>query len=236
MKLLIYTANLNNFDKKQDNVEQILPDGIDQIDYYAFNDTNFPPRFNSMTPRLQARICKMMAWQMKPGYDYYLWVDSSCKLPREDSAKWFLEQLSDADIAVFRHNKRKTVQEEADYLKARLEAEKEGRKQPYVLPRYENEDIDGQLAEILSDKTAYVSNGKTTNAGVFKDQQLFATTAFIYRNTNEIQRMFKEWWYHTSRYHSIDQLSLPYSMWVTNTYFNVIDEDYLKCKYLKYTR
>lgn len=218
MKLLICSANLGSFDKPKEHVEQILPEGIDQIDYFRFTDENFPPRTASMTPRLQARIPKMMMWSMKPGYDYYLWVDASCRLSREDSAQWFLEQLGDADIVVFRHNKRITVGEEAQYLKDRLELEKEGRKKPYVLPRYENERIDEQLAVV------------DPNA------QLFASTAFIMKNDTPARDAMAIWWLNTSLYHSIDQLSLPHAIKTSGAKHNVINVDYLKCKYLEYTR
>ncbi len=188
MRLLIYTANLGNFDKRQDNEEQELPEGINSIEYWRCTDEDFPPRFNAMTPRLQARIVKMFAWQMKPDFDYYLWVDSSCRLPRADLAKFFMDKLWNKDIAVFKHPDRQTIQDEADYLKKRLILESEGRKKPYVLPRYENEDIDGILEEV--------------------DPQapLYASTAFMYRNTLDVQQALKEYFYYTSRYHSIDQL------------------------------
>lgn len=218
MKLLIYTANLGSFDKTQENEEQILPEGIDRIDYWRCTDEDFPPRFNAMTPRLQARIVKMFGWQMKPGYDFYLWVDSSCRLPREDSAKWFMEQLGDKDMAVFRHNVRMLVRDEANYLKQRLQDEKAHRKLPYVLPRYENEDINGQMSQV------------DPNA------RLYASTAFIYRPSSSIMKMMKEWFYNTSRFHSIDQLSLPHSLAYAKCRFNVIDEDYLRIPYLEYTR
>lgn len=216
MKLLIYTANLSGFDKPQENEEQELPEGIDQIEYWRCTDEDFPPRFNAMTPRLQARLVKMFGWQMKPGFDFYLWVDSSCRLPRADSAKWFMEQLGDKDMAVFRHNERKTVQEEADYLKERLELERTGKKKPYIIPRYENEDIDGQMKEV--DGAA----------------QLYASTTFIYRNTTGVRVALKEWWVHTSRFHSIDQLSLSHA--IKGESYNVIDVDFLKCPYLEATR
>lgn len=218
MKLCIVSANLGSFDKPKEHEEQILPKGIDEIEVHRFTDQDFPPRFNSMTPRLQARIPKMFSWQMLPGADYYLWVDSSCRLAREDSAKWFMEKLGHADIAVFKHNKRKTVQQEADYLKERLELEKEGKKKPYILPRYENERLDDQMA---------VVDG---------DAELYATTAFIYKNTLQSRDLLTIWWTHTSLYHSIDQLSLPTAIEYSGADVNVIREDYLKCKYLEYTR
>jgi hypothetical protein len=215
MKLLIYTANLGNFDKRQENEEQELPTGIDQIEYWRCTDADFPPRFNAMTPRLQARIVKCFGWQMKPDFDFYLWVDSSCRLPNKHCADWFMEQLGEwefsKEMAVFKHNKRDTIQQEADYLKHRLAI-----KCPYVTPRYENEDIDGQLAEV------------DPNA------RLYASTAFIYRNTSQVQDALKEWWYHIARFHSIDQLSLPFC--IKDVPHNVIEEDYLDVPYLEYMR
>jgi hypothetical protein len=218
VKLLIYSANLGNFDKPKDHEEQALPFGITQIDYFRYTDDNFPPRFNSMTPRLQARICKMMTWQMKPGYDYYLWVDASCRLSKEDSADWFMKQLGDADIAVFKHNKRETVQDEASFLKYRLEAEKEGSKRPYVLPRYENERIDDQLAV------------------VDPEAELYASTAFIMKNDTPAKDLMTIWALHTFLYHSIDQLSLPHAIKASGVKARVIKQDYLKCPSPQYTR
>ena len=215
MKLLIYSANLGSFERPQPDKEQILPEGIDLIETHRFIDFDFPPRKNAMTPRLQARLVKMFGWQMIEA-DYYLWVDASCRLPREDSAKWFMEQLGDGDMAVFKHPNRNTVQEEADYLRQRLIDEKEGRKQKYVLPRYENEDIDGALSEVDSKAS------------------LYASTAFIYRNTPEVQDALKEWWYLTSRYHSIDQLGFTEAIKDLNVH--VIHEPYMECMYLEYTR
>jgi len=215
-RLLIYTANLDSFDRRQDNEEQLLPEGIEAIEYWRCTDQDFPPRYNAMTPRLQARLVKMLGWQMKPGFDIYLWIDSSCRLSREDSASWFVEQLGNKDVAVFAHNKRQTVQQEADYLKDRLQLEQSGNKQPYVLSRYQNEDIDGQLSVV--DPSA----------------RLYASTAFIYRNSPIVLSALKEWWYHTSRFHSIDQLSLPHA--IKGVSHNVIEQDYLKCPYLEYTR
>lgn len=195
---------MGNFDKQIDPVEQSIP-----FDFYRFTDKNFPPRFNSLTPRLQARIPKMFGWQMKPGYDLYIWIDSSCTLLDRDSVKWFIEKLGDADIALLKHPNRRTIQEEANYLKIRLL-----KNCPYITPRYKNELIDEQLKEV---------NPKG---------QLFASTALIYRNNPQVIEAMKEWWYMTSRFHSIDQLSLTHA--VSKLKVNVIKEKY--SKYLTYVR
>lgn len=189
------TANMGKFDK---------PSNVD----FVITDKDFPLRDKSMTPRLQARIVKMFMWQFVPDYDYYLWVDSSCHLKDKD---WFLQQLGYNDIAVFAHPHRDTVQEEADYLKHRLKINC-----PYITPRYENEDIDGQLEEV--DPTA----------------PLYASTAFIYKDSPRVRRAMKEWWYNTSRYHSIDQLSLPWA--IKDLDVSVIEDNYLKCPALEYVR
>lgn len=213
MKVAVITANLGNFDRRIDYVEQSLP-----YDFYRFTDENFPPRFNSMTPRLQARIVKIFGWQMVPPHDYYIWVDASCILSHRDSVKWFIEQCKDVDMAVFKHPHRNTIQEEADYIKHRLAINC-----PYLTPRYENELIDEQLAEIKADKG-------------YADQNLFASTALVYKNNPKVQNVMFHWWYHTSRYHSIDQLSLPYILLKQRCTVRIIPDSYLKIPYLEHVR
>lgn len=210
MTIAVISANLGSFDKRQAHVKQ---ESEHYIDYHTWTDEDFPPRKNSMTPRLQARIPKMTGWNMLPDYDYYIWVDSSCQLADPGSVDWFMEQLGDKDFAFFRHNKRKTVQEEADYLKHRLEIGC-----PYITHRYEGEHLDRQM-EVVD-----------------PDNPLFATTAFIYRNNERARDALTLWWLHTSLYHSIDQLSLYKAIKDAGATHNTIDEDYLKCKYLEYIR
>lgn len=211
-KILIVSANLGNFDKVIENVPQHLPDGF-SIVVHRFTDDNFPPRFNTMTPRLQARIPKMMAWQMLPDFDYYIWIDSSCYLSDQDSVEWFLNKLGSADMAVFKHPHRKTVQEEADYLIHRLDI-----KCRYITPRYENERIDDQLTVV------------DPNA------ELYASTAFIYRNNAVMHDLMTIWWLHTSLYHSIDQLSLPTAIKHSGAKVSIVPNNYLKIPYLTYVR
>jgi len=207
--IAVVTANVGNFEPVWPHCEQSVP-----YDFYRFDNSNFPHRKNSMMPRLQARIPKMFGWQMAPGYSAYLWIDSSMVMEHPDSVQWFLDHLKGADIAVFAHPHRKTIGEEAEYLKYRFSIDC-----PYITPRYEFELLDEQMAEINN-----------------PDLPLYATTAMIYRPTYDIKRMMKEWWYHTSRYHSIDQLSLAYAMSRHHIKPNVIRENYLKTPYITHVR
>lgn len=199
----IVSANLGKFDP---DIQR------SKGDFYMITEREYPLRSGAMTPRLQARIVKTHTWDFAPGYDYYLWVDASCVLS-PDASEWFMKQLGDADMAVFRHNKRQTVGEEADYLKHRLDIGC-----PYITPRYAHEDIDGQMAVVRP-----------------KDR-LFATTAFICKDSPRVRAMMREWWYHISRFHSIDQLSLPHVLNQSDCTYRVIDQDYLKSPYLHYAR
>lgn len=214
-RIAVVSANIGGFEKPVVHTPQSIP-----CDFYSISDGDaFPLRIRSMTPRLQARIVKTHMWQFVPGYDYYLWIDSSCRLSHKDSVKWFMEQLGDADIAVFKHPHRNTVQEEADYLKERLALEKSGRKQEYIVPRYEGEDIDGQLEAVDPSDT------------------LLATTAFIYKyDLRTTHQMMKQWWYYISRYHSIDQLSLPYLLFESSLNVKIIEENYLKIPWIEHVR
>ena len=201
MKIAVISANIGDFDEVKEDVIQSI-----DATFYRFTDNNFPPRHMAMTSRLQARIPKMFGWQMCPGYDYYIWKDSSLAMLHPDSIKWFLEQCP-GDIAFFIHPDRKTIQQEADFIKKRI---KDGSK--YLSTRYANELIDEQLAEIQGDKT-------------YTDNLLLATGSFIYKNTPKVHALMKEWWYHTSRYHSVDQLGLPYAIYKTDCNVTIINKD-----------
>lgn len=213
MRVAVITANLGDFDPPVEWVEQSIP-----VDMFRLDDSNFPPRTNSMTPRLQARIPKMFGWQLRPGYDFYMWVDASCSMLHGDSAKWFLGQCEGYDCAFFLHPDRKTIREEADFIKSKIE---EGNR--YLSSRYAGEFLDEQVGAIEAD-TSYV------------DDRLYATTAFVYRNTHLVRQMLKEWFYHICRYHSVDQLAAPYVVRKSGVRVKEMKENYLKIPWLTYVR
>lgn len=213
MKVAIITANLGSFDPIAEYVPQSIP-----VDVHRFTDENFPPRINSMTPRLQARIPKCFGWQFCPGYDFYIWVDASCSLQHPDSAWWFVEQCKGYDAAFFLHPDRRTIKDEATFIKKRIA---EGNS--YLTSRYAGEFLDDQLAHIQGDPR-------------YVDNTLFASTAFVYRDTPAMRTALISWWFHISRYHSVDQVSLPYVLKSTGASFRCIPDSYLKIPYLTYTR
>lgn len=206
-KVAILSANLNSFDKV---VEPVKQKGID-FTYHCFTDEDFPP-ITGLTPRLQYRIPKMFGWQMFPRYDYYIWLDGSLAITRDDAVKWFLEELGSADIAVFKHPTRKTIQEECDHIEDHLQKGK-----PYITSRYKNGLHKGQLADIKLDKD-------------YTDDHLYASTAFIYKNSRKVRKTLSYWWSHQSRYYTCDQLAFTYALKDLNV--KVIEENPFKASHL----
>lgn len=213
MKLAILSANLNNFDKVVKPVEQDLPHGIDQIDYHCFTDSDFPP-ITGLTPRLQYRIPKLFGWQMFPGYDYYIWLDGGCSFLREDCAEYYLKQLGDADFAFFEHPNRSTIRQEVDHIEDHLQKGK-----PYITSRYKNGLHKEQYADILLDES-------------FVDDKLYASTTFIYRDSEEVRDMMRLWWLHQSRYFTCDQVVLPYVLWKQELVVKSFDQPLYKSGYM----
>jgi hypothetical protein len=217
MKVAMITANLGNFDPSIEPVPQVMPDGV-ELEMFQFTDENFPPRSNSMTPRLQARIPKMFGWEMVPGFDYYIWYDSSLTPLRSDSAAWLLSKCIGYDVALFPHPWRKTIEQEAKFISDKIKSS-----DGYLTPRYAGELIEEQMAVIRADKS-------------FQDNRLYASTVLVYCDNKRTRAMLKEWWVHSSRYHSVDQLSLPYVVSQYMLSINEIHEKVYNFPYLTYTR
>jgi hypothetical protein len=212
VRILLHTANLGNFEQAVDPVGQSVP-----CEFHRFTDENFPPRYHAMTPRLQARIPKCWGWQILPGYDLYIWVDSSLAVVSPDTASWFAAQCEGVDACFFRHPDRATIHEEAAFIKAKVA---EGNR--YVTMRYGNELVDEELAEIDVD------------AG-FVDDLLIHSCAFAYKPTDAAKAMLKEWWYGISRFHTVDQIALPVAIYRSGAVVRIIEGGYGQAG-LRYSR
>jgi hypothetical protein len=205
MKVCVLTANLGNFDRPQKPVKQSI-----DFDYHCFTDEDFPP-IAGLTPRLQYRIPKTHGWQMRPGYDIYVWLDGSMTLTNPDSLEWFINHLDVADMAIFNHPDRNTAREETDYIEARKD-------HPYLKSRYENGLHKEQMAEI--------------ETSGFEDDRLWASTVFAYRPTKNVEHMMRAWLYTSVRYFTCDQIALPCLAWrhgvrVNNLLMNPFKNPYL---------
>lgn len=207
MKVCILTANLNNFDNTIKPVEQTVPN-----DFHCFTDKDFPP-ITGLSPRLQYRIPKTHGWQMRPGYDVYIWLDGAVSLTRDDCVWWYLSQLGEDDMAFFKHPNRQTIRQEVSHLEDHLSKQK-----PYITERYKN-GLHRQFLDRILDEG-------------YKDDTLFASTAFVYRNNDRVRKALQDWWYEGSRYFTCDQVQLPYIIKKHSLRVKALDQPIYKTGYL----
>lgn len=207
MKLAILSCILGGFDTPVDPVEQSVP-----FYFHRFTDSDFPP-ITGLTPRLQYRIPKLFGWEMLPNYDYYVWLDGAVSFKRGDCLTWWLNQLGDGDIAFFKHPSRRNIRQEVEHIQEHLELGK-----PYITARYKNGLHQEQLQVIL-------------DSG-YKDRSLYASTAFIYKNTPQVQEFMKDWWYYQSRYFTCDQVPLPWLLEKHKLKVKTLDEPIYKTGYI----
>jgi hypothetical protein len=212
-KIAVLSANLGGVDQTVPHVPQSLA-----YDNFPFTDRNFPLRTEALTPRMQAKIPKMFGWQLRPGYDYYLWIDGNLSLSDPESLKYFYDHCRGYDIVTFKHPMRNTIREEAEYTMKKIKQHSK-----YVSGRYANEFLQEQYDAIAADKN-------------FTDDLLVCGGIFMYRNTPEVQMMLKEWWYHTSRYTMQEQFSFPYVLKKSGIKINVRQDAYNDCRWLKLNR
>lgn len=198
----VIQAAFGNIDTQPQHVVQDVP-----YDYYWFSEHNLPPR---LPPRLQAKIPKMFAWQLLPGYNYYLWLDGNIALNSPNTVKHFQEQIDGHDIVVIRHHRRPNIRQEVRYLRKGLREQSN-----YLVARYNNEYWKEQYELIEKDED-------------FVDDLLVIGGIFMYRNTPQVQAMLKEWWYHNTRYNIQDQISFPYVLKKSGIKIKILDHDYTK--------
>ncbi len=209
MKIMILSTSLGGID----NVAQYEPQSVEH-DFYQYDE---PLRAKSMTPRLQAKIPKYFGWQLKPGYDFYLWLDGNLRLSHHRALARLVQEMEGYDVVVLQHPYRNTIWWEYRYNWRGLHNNKPS---SYLQKRYINELLDEQMRVIKDDKD-------------YVDDLLVLGGVFMYRNTPEVQKMLKEWWYHVSRYLIMDQLSWAYVLKKSGLRVNVLPDIYNDCKWLK---
>lgn len=211
-KVLVISANIGTSDTKS-IVDQVEAD----VTFVYVNDLTYPLRKKVLHPRLIGKIPKMLAWELYPGYDFYIWLDNQFTFSKPDSVKWFISQLGKANAAFFEHPHRNTIKSEILFCVDRMNSGNQ-----YLIDRYELEDMAGQVNAYLADSN-------------FQDNLLIAAGAFIYRSSlvkNRDRNVMTDWYYHNCRWSVQDQLSLPYLLQKHNVDFTLIREDIFSAPYI----
>ena len=170
----------------------------------------------AMHPRLRGKMPKMLAWEEHPGYDYYIWMDSSFSLRYNTAIERMVDYCRDTDACFFKHCGRPSVESEVKFVLDLLNDENQ-----YIVDRYKEEKIDEQLKHYQKDKD-------------WIDNFLIECGTFIYSKNvveNREYNLMKEWFYHNCLWSIQDQISLPYLLHKFKTkhkFFerNVFSNDY----------
>jgi len=225
MKILVLTACLGEgtvvaSTKQEGFYSGINPVVYNTVDEVVVTDKDFPPRLKAMTSRLQAKIPKMLGYQLYPGYDYYIWKDANISFQKSNTADWLVSRCGFAHAAFFRHSARSRIQDEADFIEQVM-----ARGDPYLVNRYSGEPMQEQVKH-------YKANP------LFSDNRLFECGVFVYKKeviTKSAPNILEQWFYHCARWSVNDQLSLPYVLSNNQDYIvNTIDKNIFGNEYTFY--
>jgi hypothetical protein len=217
MRILVTSANLGQIDPPGlRHCPQRTPVGT-SIDLRYHTDHSLPPRVNALHPRLQAKIPKMLSHEMDPGYDFYLWLDSSIFLAHEDAILWMLGELGENEIALFRHPHRSTVGAELGFCLEQMNGNN-----PYLRSRYLNEPMREQVASYLS-------------TGSYVDDRLFACGIFLYSKAllDSRPEFLRSWYFECARWSVQDQLSLPWLLQKHGVRYATVNGDIFDTPYFR---
>lgn len=213
-RVLVISADTRN--NALNNIPQ--QKGFQIVDYVHLNLNNFASRKNGLHPRLKGKIPKMLAWELYPNYDYYIWIDGCFTFTKEDSATWFINHLTEHEAVFFKHPHRDTVQSELDFVLSGILGNNS-----YLVERYEGENMEEQVSSYLRDQ-------------IYKDDVLIAAGVFAYSSSiveNKEYNVMKEWFYHNCLWSVQDQLSLPYLLQKFNINYKLLHENIFECIYKK---
>ena len=132
--------------------------------------------------RRNAKIYKVLPHLFVPGYDYYIWIDSTHYV-EVDPHKIIDKFLQDSDIGLFQHPERNCVYQEAELIKQ----------------------VDFDYHELVNAQMEFYQS-----IGYPRDNGLFELPCRIQINTSKINESMLSWWEMICMYSSRDQLSLPY--------------------------
>lgn len=225
MKVALVSANLGAYDRPAPWLDIIVPPDV-ELSIHRLTDADLPPRPLAMTSRLMCGIPKMDGYRLCPGADVYVWMDASVS-PTPHAVAWWLDKLAGADLAVFQHPERSSIREEFAFMRARMARPGER----YLNARYRGEWFDA-LEQWIADESGATDGLKPQ----YRDDRLFASTAFAYRPAVNVKHMLAEWWWTKSRFMLHDQLAWPLLIWKHCLRVNVIPDNYLSCEALRFAR
>ena len=136
------------------------------------------------SPVMNAKVYKVLPHKFLDDCDISIWVDGNIYLKNEP--EWYVENwLGDADIAVFRHYKSKTLDWELKWIKYKF----------------------SRRSEVSLEAEKQVEHYK--KIGEPHKDEMAMGGVIIRRHTPLVERFNEAWWAEICRWGQRDQLSLP---------------------------
>lgn len=147
--------------------------------------------------RLTSRAPKLLPHFFLQEYEYSLWIDARIILKNPDMGKLIPNHLKYANWAMYKHDERSSIYQEAIVC---IEQNKDSK-----------EKIESQMA-------LYAEDG-------FKDQYSLMMGAIIFRKHMELDviKTNEDWWYEITHKSIRDQLSFPYVAWKNNLKLKILE-------------
>jgi hypothetical protein len=189
-----------------------------EISYNRVTGVTESERVKAMHPRLRAKMPKMIVWEDKPGYDYYIWLDSRFSILDELAVERLVDECIGVDACFFKHCGRSSVNQEVNFVLELMNTNNQ-----YLLDRYKGERMKEQVEHYSQDVN-------------WKDDVLFECGIFIYSKKiieDKNYNPMKEWFYHNCLWSIQDQLSLPYLVYKFNINYKILPGNVYDNKYFK---
>jgi len=210
MKIAVYSCITGDY------VKPIQRQNTNGAEYFLFSDKykqsfvwrhlNAVDLFND--PRRNARYHKLLPHEYFSEYDYTMWVDGSMEVVASPSYL-VRKWMPEHDITVFKHPDRKCVYDEATVVK--------GKFFDYASL------IDKQMRRYEKE-------------GYPKKNGLSETKIVIRRNSEDVEKFNKLWFYELTTNSLRDQLSFDYCAWKTSLRVNRVAPMQEGQKAFKYTK
>ena len=217
--VLVVTCGFGEYQRHVENqIWYNQKSNIYNIEFYKLTPDNSDERKLSMHPRLRGKIPKMLIWEEKPNYDYYIWVDAMYHLMDENAIENLVNECINFDACFFHHTLRSSVLDEVKEMEMLVESKIHN---GYFSNRYEGEPLVKQYESYAKDTT-------------WNDNFLLECGIFIFSNKvvkNKEYNIMKEWFYHNCIWSIQDQISLPYLIHKFKLNYKILDGSVWKNKY-----
>ena len=191
-EIAVYTVILDDYDPLR---KPLHPRLKEEADFYCFTNSSITSDFFTIVPiekkfdnaSLTNRYYKILSHPLLKDYKYTIYLDGSLQITASTLQTLIYQILSDNDLAVFRHQSRSCVYEEAKAVIYRRRAEP--RSVYYHVKRYHQE-------------------------GYPENQGLIEATMILRNNQSSLVRAFaQKWWNEFYANAHRDQLSFNYIYW-----------------------